>query len=90
MSKRITVEGLIPDGSGGLKPVRIEITDPDLIAKIQNGFINDLSLEVKPAVHQGDGRASIVPVEIRRIDSFPVAPPIPVEASDGPPADFDG
>ena len=45
------VTGMVPamDGTDRLIEIELEITDPDIIRKIQIGQIKDLSLDLKPA-----------------------------------------
>lgn len=46
------IKGLVPamDGTDRLVDVELEITDPDMITKINMGQIKDLSLDLKPAL----------------------------------------
>jgi hypothetical protein len=52
--KRIKVKGLVPamDGTDRLVPVEVEISDPEMIDKIQNGMIKDFSFKAQPVVQK--------------------------------------
>jgi hypothetical protein len=49
--KRVRVKGLVDaqDGTGRLIPVELEITDPEMIERIERGMVKDFSFKPKKA-----------------------------------------